>query len=334
MALDEKFLSQDEIDALLRGVTGETDEVTEKVDIASVVNYNLATQERIVRGRMPSLELINERFARLFRIGLYNFLRRSAEVSVSPIRTTKYGEFLRHLMVPTNLNLIRIKPLLGTALLVMDPHLVFMLVDNFFGGDGRYHTRIEGRDFTQIEQRIIHRILNIAFDCLTKAWEMVYSVDFEFLRSEINTQFANIATPNEVVVTTVFGVEISGVAGNLHICIPYSMVEPIRDLLRSSIRSESIAHDHRWEKLLMRQIQTAEVEVVADLVSIESSFREVVNFKVGDIIPMDLPDTIELKVDELPIMVCSYGKMDGQYALRVEDFLHSPLESETGDVHE
>jgi flagellar motor switch protein FliM len=332
--MDEKFLSQDEIDALLKGVTGEQDEPSSVIDPSEVRPYNLATQERIVRGRMPSLELINERFARLFRIGLYNFLRRSSEISVNPIRTTKYSEFLRHLVVPTNLNLIKIKPLLGTAMIVMDPYLVFMLVDNFFGGDGRFHTRIEGRDFTQTEQRIIHRVLNIVFEGLAKAWELVYPVEFEFIRSEMNTQFANIATPNEVVVTTTFRIELGSTGGDLHLCIPYSMIEPIRDLLRSSMHSESITHDHRWGQLLKQQIQSAEVEAVADLTSIKSDLRAVLNMKVGDIIPMDMPSIIELKVDNVPIMECSYGKLNGQYALRVENLINNSGDLPQGEPNE
>jgi flagellar motor switch protein FliM len=335
MSMDEKFLSQDEIDALLKGVSGEEDTPAPSFDPSAVRTYNLATQERIVRGRMPSLELINERFARLFRVGLYNFLHRNAEVSVSPIRTTKYSEFLRHLVVPTNLNLIHIKPLRGRAMLVMDPRLVFMLVDNFFGGDGRFQTRIEGRDFTQTEMRIIQRVLGIVFESLAKAWELAYKVEFEYIRSEINTQFANIATPNEIVVTTVFGVEVGGVTGELHLCIPYSMVEPIRDILRSSMRSESISHDYRWANLLKQQIQSAEVEVVANLTTIELTLRDVMNMRVDDIIPIDLPETVDLKVDHVPIIRCSYGKLSGQYALRVETLLHnSAVERENSTMED
>src|SRR5436190_13289282 len=200
--MSKDFLSQDEVDALLKGVTGEPEDTKEDVNPTGVRSYNLATQERIVRGRMPTLEIINERFARLLRIGLFNFLRRSAEVSVGSVRVSKYSEFIRNLVVPTNLNLVHMKPLRGTALIVFDPGLVFLLVDNLFGGDGRFHTRVEGRDFTQTEQRIILRILDIVFEAYTKSWEPVYPVEFEYIRSEMNTQFANIATPNEVVVAS------------------------------------------------------------------------------------------------------------------------------------
>ncbi len=121
----DNFLSQDEVDALLKGVNGDDGEPEAPQDLSAVRDYNLATQERIVRGRMPTLEIINERFARLFRVGLFNFMRRTAEVSVGPVKVSKYSEFIRNLVVPTNLNLVQMKPLRGTTLMVFDPSLVF-----------------------------------------------------------------------------------------------------------------------------------------------------------------------------------------------------------------
>src|SRR5512140_3475050 len=168
--MSKEFLSQTEVDALLKGVTGEADEVKKEQDPSGVRPYNLATQERIVRGRMPTLEIINERFARLLRIGLFNFMRRSAEIAVGPVKVVKYSEFVRNLVVPTNLNVVQIKPLRGSALFIFDPNLVFLVVDNLFGGDGRFHTRVEGRDFTQTEQRIIQRMLNVVLDAYEKSW--------------------------------------------------------------------------------------------------------------------------------------------------------------------
>lgn len=329
--MTEKFLSQDEVDSLLKGVTGETDSPQQPIDPNAIRPYNLATQERIVRGRMPTLELINERFARLLRIGLYNFLRRSSEVAAGPVRITKYSEFLRHLVVPTNLNLVQIKPLRGTALIVIDPDLVFLFVDNFFGGDGRFQTRIEGRDFTQTEQRTIHRILSIIFENYAKSWESVHPIEFHYVRSEMNTQFANIATPNEVVVAITFDIELGSVGGQMHMCIPYSMIEPIRDLLSSSLQGEALAADQRWIHLMKQQIQFAEVEPVVDLCNMQTSVRDVLNMQVGDIIPLEMPETVELKVDGVPIMECSYGQLNGQYALRVERLIESTASMSQGD---
>jgi len=319
----DKFLSQDEVDALLKGVEGDGDDVKPESDAGTVRDYNMATQERIVRGRMPTLEIINERFARLLRIELFNFLRRTVEVSVGPVRIVKYSDFIRNLVVPTNLNLVQMKPLRGNALMVFDPTLVFLVVDTMFGGDGRFHTRIEGRDFTQTEQRIIQRILNIVFETYSKSWEPVYPVEFEFIRSEMNTQFANIATPNEVVVAITFNVELGPASGEIHFCLPYSMIEPIRDILTSTLQGEVLGTDKRWVKLMTQQVQAAEIEIVADLAKTKMQLGEVLNMKVGDVIPLHIADEIEGQVDGIPVMLCKYGLFNGQYALRVEKLLRS-----------
>jgi len=319
----DKFLSQDEVDALLKGVGVDNEDDKSASEAEGVRDYNLATQERIVRGRMPTLEIINERFARLVRIELFNFLRRTVEVSVGPVRITKYSDFIRNLVVPTNLNLVQMKPLRGTALMVFDPTLVFLVVDNMFGGDGRFHTRVEGRDFTQTEQRIIQRILAIVFETYAKSWEPVYPIEFEYLRSEMNTQFANIATPNEVVVVTTFNVELGPASGEIHFCMPYSMVEPIRDLLTSPLQGEVLGADKRWVKLMTQQVQAAEIEIVADLATTEMRLGQVLNMKVGDVIPISMDDAIEATVDGVPVMQCKYGLFNGQYALRVEKLLRS-----------
>ncbi len=333
----ESFLSQEEVDVLLRGVSGDAEEAPQDAEAAGIRTYNLATQERIVRGRMPTLEIINERFARLFRIGLFNFLRRTAEVSVGPVRVSKYSEFIRNRVVPTNLNLVHCKPLRGTALMVIDPNLVFLMIDNLFGGDGRFHTRVEGRDFTQTEQRIIQRVLEIWFESYRKSWEPVHPLDFEYIRSEMNTQFANIATPNEVVVSTAFTVELGSQSGEMHVCMPYAMIEPIRDLLTSSLQGETLEMDQRWIKLLKQQIQTAEVELVVDLGHIRMTLADVMKMRAGDVISVDIPDTLEAKVAGVPVMHCTHGQLNGQYAIRVQELLPAAhqdnLQGEDHDDH-
>ena len=260
------FLTQDEVDSLLKGVTGEPDEVAAEQDPKGTVrSYNMGTQERIVRGRMPTMEILNERFARLFRITLYNLIRRTAEISVGPIRVLKFSEFLRNLPVPTNINIVQAKPLRGNGLFIFDPNLIFLIVDNMFGGDGRFHTRVEGREFTQTEQRIIQQLLAAVFEAYNKAWQAVYALTFEFVRSEMNPQFANIATPNEVVVVTTFDIEFGGVGGAFHVLIPYSMIEPIRELLYSTTQGDHTVVDQRWQRTLSKQMQSAEIELTAVL---------------------------------------------------------------------
>jgi flagellar motor switch protein FliM len=319
----DKFLSQDEIDALLKGVEGDDETDASGKDEAGVRNYNLATQERIVRGRMATLEMINERYARLLRVELFNFLRRTVEVSVGPVRIIKYTDFIRNLVVPTNLNLIHISPLRGTGVLVIDPTLVFLVVDNMFGGDGRFHTRVEGRDFTATEQRIIQRILGIMFESYEKAWAPVYPIKFEYLRSEMNTQFANIATPNEVVVAITFNIELGPNSGEMHFCVPYSMVEPIKDLLTSPLQGENLGGDKRWVKLMTQQIQAAEVEIVANLATRKLTVADLLELKEGDVIPINISDSIEGHIDNIPVMECRYGVFNGQYALKVEKLIRA-----------
>ena len=320
MATD--FLSQDEVDALLKGVTGETDEQeTSDEGGSGVRSYNLGTQERIVRGRMPTLELINERFARYLRIGLFNYMHRTTEISVGPIRVQKYSEFIRNLVVPTNLNLVAAKPLRGTSLFVFDPNLVFLVVDNMFGGDGRFHTRVEGRDFTPTEQRIIRGLLNVVFTEYSRSWKPVYDVTFEYIRSEMNSQFANIATPSEIVISTTFSLEFGGTAADMHICFPYSMVEPIRDLLYSSMQSDQLSSDQRWIVMLRKQLKDAEVEIAAQLASTTVTLGQILKMKTGDIIPINIPDKIVVNVDHIPLMECRYGQQGGQYALKIERFM-------------
>jgi flagellar motor switch protein FliM len=314
----EGILSQNEVDALLEGVNTSSDD---KLYDGEVKEFNLAEQQYIGRGRLPTLELINERFTRLLRIGLFNFLRRSSEVSSGAIKVTEYGEFLKTLAQPTNINLIQIKPLRGTAIIVIDPDLIFLFVDNFFGGDGRFQVKGTGREFTPTEQRTIQRVLNIIFDSYSKAWEPVYKISMSFIRSEINTQFANIAGPTELVAITTFRIDIGAIGGLVNFCFPYSMIEPIRDLLANDLQGQSENEDEVWGGLLKQQITAAEVEAVADLCTIPSTLRAVMHLKVGDVIPVQIPPMIELKVDGVPIIRGSYGQNEDQYAIRVENLI-------------
>ncbi|MBM5572820.1 MULTISPECIES: flagellar motor switch protein FliM [Deefgea] len=319
----DDILSQEEVDALLRGVTGEEDDGEDDIDPSAVRNYDIGRQERIVRGRMPTLEIINERFARNLRIALYNFMRRNAEISVGPIRVQKYSEFIRNLVVPTNLNMIQMKPLRGTGLFIFDPNFVFLVVDNLFGSDGRYHVRVEGRDFTPTEQRIIQRLLEVVFEEYEKAWKPVFECEFSYMRSEMNTQFANIATPTEVVVAYTFKIELGAGGGDFHVCFPYSMIEPIRDMLYSSMQTDRIESDTRWSSLLRKQLHDADVSLVATLGNAKITLGDILNLKAGDVISLDIPEAIIASVDNVPVLECKYGILNGQYALKVDKVLGS-----------
>ncbi len=319
--MSDDILSQEEVDALLRGVTGEVEESVVEEAEGGIRAYDIGRQERIVRGRMPTLEIINERFARNFRIGLFNLIRRTPEISVGPVSVIKYSEFVRNLVVPTNINLVHMPPLRGTALFVFDPNLVFLVVDTLFGGDGRFHMRVEGRDFTLAEQRIIQRMLEVVFEEFQKAWAPVHPLRFEFVRSEMNPQFANIATPTEIVVVTTFNIELGAGGGDFHVCIPYSMIEPLRDQLTSPMQADRAEADERWLTQMRQQIQDAQVELVANLAETPITLRQIMELQVGDVIALDIPETVIAQVDGVPLFECQYGQIDGRYALKIRRVL-------------
>jgi len=321
--MTQDFLSQEEVDTLLQGVTSEADEVSEETPVRaeSAKSYDIGRQERIVRERMPTMELINERFVGYLRVGLFNYMHKSVEVSVAPIKVQKYSEFIQNLVVPTNLNLIQAKPLRGTGLMILDPNLVFLVVDNMFGGDGRFHTPTEGREFTATEQRIIQGFLNIVFAAYQKSWKPVFPLEFEYVRSEINTQFANIATPSETVITVTFALEFSGNTSEMHFCLPYSMLEPISDTLYNAVNSEQTTSDKRWVSLLARQLQTAEVELIAALGTTSVTLDGILKMQVGDVIPMTIEEKVQATIGGVPVVEARYGIQNGQLALKIERFL-------------
>jgi len=295
--MNQQILSQDEVDALLQGITGESQKLEqEEAPAGGIRDYDLASQERIVRGRMPTMEIINERFARNIRIGLFNFIRKSPEISIGAIKVQKYSAFLREIVVPTNFNLVSVRPLRGSGLIVCDPALVFSVIDALFGGAGKFHTRIEGRDFSPTEQRIITRLVEVITAEYRSAWHGIYPLELEYQRSEMQPQFANIATPSEIVVATSFTLEVGDSTGTIHFCIPYATLEPIRDVLYSTIQGDSNEPDRRWVNLLKQQIQAAEVELVAELATAQATVEQLLSFKPGDFIELDLLPNIQAKV--------------------------------------
>jgi flagellar motor switch protein FliM len=313
------LLSQDEIDALLHGVdSGAVETEPEPVIPGEVKNYDLASQERIVRGRMPTLEMINERFVRLWRVGLFNLLRRSAELSVRGIELHKFMDYVHTLYVPTNLNLVKIKPLRGTALVLFEPKLVFTVVDNFFGGDGRYPTKIEGREFTPTEMRVIQLMLKQTFEDLQEAWAPVLKVEFEYLNSEVNPHFATIVSPREYIVVSRFHVELEGGGGELHVTLPYSMIEPIRDLLDAGVASDRVDRDEGWVTAMHEQLREAEIEFTCTLAELRSTIGDIVDWKPGDIIPFEMPDEVPLSIEKQPLFYGAIGVSDGHQAVRID----------------
>jgi flagellar motor switch protein FliM len=318
------LLTQDEIDALLHGV----DEVEEEdVGLASapgVMTFDFSSQDRIVRGRMPTLELVNERFARHMRISLFNMMRRTAEVSINGVQMLKFGEYVHTLFVPTSLNMVRFRPLKGTALITMEARLVFILVENFFGGDGRYHAKIEGREFTPTERRIIQMLLKLVFEDYKEAWAPVMDVGFEYLDSEVNPAMANIVSPTEVIVVSSFHIELDGGGGDFHVAMPYSMLEPIRELLDAGVQSDKGDTDLRWSKALRDEIMDVQVGLSTRLLQTDVTLRQLMEFQAGDIIPVNMPESLLVFVEDLPTFRAKLGRTHNKVAIKIAEKIKRP----------
>lgn len=312
----QDLLSQDEIDALLHGVDEGVIDDQHDSEPGAVKSYDLTSQDRIVRGRMPTLEMINERFARYTRISMFNLLRRSADVSVGGVQVMKFGEYVHTLYVPTSLNLVKMKPLRGTALFILDARLVFKLVDNFFGGDGR-HAKIEGREFTPTELRVVRMVLEQSFADLREAWQAVKDVQFEYVNSEVNPALANIVSPSEVVVVSTFHIELDGGGGEMHVTMPYSMIEPLREVLDSGVQSDVDEHDERWVRALREEITAAKVPLSATVVRRELKLRDLLSMQAGDVIPVEMPEHMVMCANGVPTFKARLGSVKGNLALQI-----------------
>lgn len=314
----QDLLSQDEIDVLLHGV--EDDDLPpatdEEIDGSEVQTYDITSQDRIVRGRMPTLEMINERFARYTRISLFNLLRRSSHVTAGGVQIMKFGEYVHTLFVPTSLNLVKMRPLRGSALFVLDAKLVFKLVDNFFGGDGR-HAKIEGREFTPTEIRIVQKVLEQVFVDLKEAWSTVLPLNFEYIGFEVNPSMANIVSPSEVVVVSTFHVELDGGGGDMHITIPYSMIEPVREELDSGVQSDVDDVDERWVRALRQDVMEATIPLNVKVAERQIALGEIMGLEEGDIIPIEMPEHVTLLANDVPTFKCKLGQSGENMALKI-----------------
>jgi flagellar motor switch protein FliM len=260
--------------------------------------------------------MINERFARYTRISLFNLLRRSADVAVGGIQIQKFGEYVHTLYVPTSLNMVKLRPLRGTGLVILDAKLVFKLVDNFFGGDGR-HAKIEGREFTPTELRVVQMVLQQAFVDLKEAWKTIMPIEFEYVNSEVNPSMANIVSPSEVVVVSTFHVELDGGGGDMHITLPYAMIEPIRETLDAGMQSDVDDLDERWVRALREDVVGAAVTVNATVAEKEISLRDIIDLERGDVIPIDVSERLVLTANGVPILYARLGQSRGNLALQI-----------------
>lgn len=317
------LLSQDEIDALLHGVdSGEVETASDEILSPGEARiYDFASQDRIVRGRLPTLEMINERFARHFRTTLFNLLRRSADIAVAGVQMLKFSEFVHTLYAPTSLNLVRVAPLRGKALCVLDPRLVFSVVECFFGGSGRFPAKVEGRDFTPTENRVIEKLLGLVFKDFKEAWRPVLEVEFSRLGTEVNPQFANIVSPSEIVVVTAFSIEIENGGGDMYVTFPYAMLEPIRELLDAGVQADHGDRDERWGRALRDELMTAKVELAATFAETTISVRELAELQPGDIIPIEMPELVDVAIAGIGVFQGRIGASRGNYAIQVAEWM-------------
>ena len=316
ISVTDDILSQEEIDALLHGVDDGDINIESDIVQGDFSDYDLTSQDRIIRGRMPTLELINERFARHTRVSLFNMLRRSAEVSIGGVQVQKFDEYIQTLYVPTSLNMVRMQPLRGMALFVFEAKLVFKLVDNFFGGDG-HHAKVDGREFTPTELRVVQMLLDQAFKDLEEAWKPLFDINFDCIGSEVNPAMANIVSPSEAVIVSSFHIDLDGGGGDMHITMPYSMIEPIKDVLDSGMTGDVDEVDERWLKALRRDILRASVDLECTVVEKKMSLREIIDLKKGDVIPVDIPEDLVLRANGVPIYKTRMGTSRGHLGLEI-----------------
>lgn len=333
-----QVLSQSEVDALLAAVSegdvGSTDSGTssgggggggsakggaaqeEKV----VVTYDLTSQDRIIRGRLPQLEVIYEKFMRSFRVSLSGALRKIASITLASTDFLKFGEFINTLPMPTCMSVLRFHNLRGSALLVIESKLAYALVDSFFGGADRPYTKIEGKDFTQIELSIVQKVVGLAIDDLELAWESVEKIGCSFVRTEVNPQFVGIVPPTDVVIASTFDVELENANGTITIVIPYSTIEPIKQKLQSGFQIESDQTDKKlWTSIIHEQLLGTAMNLEVALGESEISMSDLMKLKVGDVIPLDQDSTgeFDIKVEGVKKFKGYMGIHHGSVAMQV-----------------
>lgn len=320
-------LSQSEVDALLSAVSDNHLDVNDGSGDGSggsgVVQYDLANQDRIIRGRMPTLDIIHDRFIRLFRVTLSNSLRKMANLSVNSTGPLKFSEFMNALPLPSCLNILRLDPLRGAAVMVIESKLLYALVDSFFGGNDVPFTKIEGKDFTPIEIKIARRVVLSAIDDLEKAWEPVYPLKIGYSRTEINPQFVAVVPPSDVVIATTFDVELEKVSGTIKIIIPYSTLEPIKSKLSVGFQSEQLEVDYIWIHRIKEQIMQTEANIQIKLGSADITVHDLANLEPGDIIQLnhDATKPLDVLVEGIPKFRCIPGVLKGQRAIKITESL-------------
>jgi len=323
-------LAQEEVDALLQGVAsddlGIEEEEDEEYDPTEIVPFDLTAQDRIIRGRMPTLEIIHDRFVRLFRLTLSNALRKVVDISVRSTELIKFGEFLKTLPVPSSMNLFRMTPLRGNAIMVLETRLVFTLIDLFFGGSGELEVKAEGRDFTEIENRMIKRVVISGLEDLQSSWRPVFPVQINYTRSEINPQFVAIVPHSEIVIVVTFDVEVGRAPMSITICVPYSMIEPIRTRLNAGFQSEQDEKDNTWSNRFKKNLDETYVELIAQLGVTKMSVSDFLNLQRGDLIDLEHETQYPINVlaNGVPKFTGFQGAYKGRKAISIHELVYVP----------
>ncbi len=320
-----QVLSQNEVDALLAAVSdgdvgsssadggggGNGGGNGQTAPDKKVVVYDLTSQDRIIRGRLPQLEVIYEKFMRAFRVSLSSSLRKIATLSLTSTEFLKFGEFINTLPLPTCMSVLRFNSLRGSALMVIESKLAYALVDSFFGGSDRPFTKIDGKDFTPIELSIVRKVVELAITDLESAWASVEKIDCSFVRTEVNPQFVGIVPPTDVVIASTFDVELENASGTIAIVVPYATIEPIKQKLSSGFQVESDQTDKRlWTAIIKEQLLETQVNVFVGLGETEILVSDLMKLKVGDVIPLDQDAS-----GEIPVYVENTKKFKGYYGI-------------------
>ncbi len=315
------ILSQDEVDALLKGVqSGEigTEEAKQKI-MTGIRPYDLTSQERIVRGRMPGLEMANERFSRFFRNSVSGLVMKFVDISIHNVGIIKFGEFMKTIPFPSSINIFKMEPLKGYALLVLEAPLVFAFVEFFFGGSSVRNVKSEGRAFTSIEQRVIKKVVSMALNDMATAWAGIAPIKPDHVGSEMNPQFVTIVTPSEIVIRIEVHIEVEDFTGKLFFCVPYSMIEPVKEKLYSGIQGDKFDLDQRWVGRLKDILMNSSVEVVAEVGTTMLTFSDLMGLREGDVLTLNkcTTDALLVKVEDVPKFGGLPGYSRGNQAIRI-----------------
>ena len=320
----DNLLSADELSALAEGVNDGTIAVDTGFNTAArVKKHDIASEDSSLGVNVGSIDMINERFIRLFRPSLMDVLRSSPRINPTKVQILKFGDYVRELKAPLSVNVIRMNPLRGYSMVVIDPTIVFSSLDSFFGGfgQGTLGQLSPGRMFTPMEMRIINMILDVTFRNLKEAWGPVMPLDFEFVSSEINPQFAQIADENDLVILSRFETETATQnLGFIDIVHPYASLKPVRDLLRSRVQTGdgNEDSDRQWRENLEESVGDACLEATVVLGQISATLKVVESKQTGDILYFKKPELASLQPNGIPAFEVHVGTLGAQTAVQIE----------------